>query len=219
MRTRKTQMVRGFIVLTVPVMAMLLGGCAFGNRVVALNYTTPAKVSNEGNGKVIYVASIRDVCASKEISVSTKNAAGQTVVAKGKEIGDIRNGYYIKTASVVSTSGDLGPWVTDALTKDLKQRGFGAVQVTGLPPECPLGVSGSLSECYSKVKFFSGQLCTIKAMVSIHKNGIAVSTKEYVGVSKGGVGFVTPAEYEKVFQLAMADLLSKVVKDIAATAI
>lgn len=211
-------MVRGFIVLTALIMStMLCSGCAFGSRGVALNYTPTANASNAGNGKAIYVAPIRDVSVTNEKSIFAKDGAGKLVTVNGKEIGDIRNGYYIKTASVVSKSMDLGPWITDALTKELKQRGFGAVQVTGLPPECPLGVSGSLSECYSRVKFFSGQICTIKATISIQRNGAAISSKEYVGLSKGGVAFYTAAEYEKVFQLAMADLMGKVVTDIAAT--
>jgi len=196
-------------------MSTMCSGCAFGSRAVALNYTPTVNAAKVGGGRAIYVAPIRDVCVTNEKSIFAKNEAGSLTTVKGKEIGDIRNGYYIKTASVVSKSMDLGPWITDALTKELKQCGFSAAQVTGLPPECPLGVSGSLTECYSRVKFFQGQECTIRATISIQQNGAAISSKEYIGQSKGGVAFLTPEEYEKVFQLAMADFVGKVVKDVA----
>jgi len=165
-----------------------------------------ATASNEGNGAAVYVAAIKDVCPNPEVSV----------FAKGREIGDIRNMYYMKTACVVSKSMDLSPWITDALAKELKQHGFQPVQVTSLPPECPLGLSGSLSECYSKMKFFKGQTCTLKATVAIHKNGAIVSNKQYVGVHEGGVGLVSADEYEKIFQAAMANLMTKIVADVVA---
>jgi hypothetical protein len=216
MRARSVQMMSVLSILAVVLISsMLCSGCAFGSRAVALNYTPTIKGPDLGGGRPIQISAIRDTCVTNEKSIFAKNGAGQLTTTNGKEIGDIRNGYYIKTASVVSKSMDLGPWVTDALTKELKQRGFSAAQVTALPPACPLGVSGSLTECYSRAKFFSGQECTIRATISILQNGAAISSKEYVGTSKGGVAFLTPAEYEKVFQLAMADFVGKVVKDIA----
>ena len=202
---RRTQLV---LLLTVFGAAMCCGGCAFGHREVALNYTPTATASSEGNGTAVYLAPIQDVCPNPEV----------TAFAKGREIGDIRNDYYMKTACVVSKSMDLSPWVTDALTKELRQRGFQPVQVTSLPPECPLGVSGSLSECYSKMKFLSGQTCTLKANISISKNGAPVSNRQYVGVHEGGLGLGTAEEYEKIFQAAMSDLMAKVVTDIVANA-
>ena len=108
--------------------------------------------------------------------------------------------------------------MTDALVKELKQRGFAPVAVTDLPPNTSLGVSGSLSECYSKILFFKGQQCTIKATILIHQNGAVVSSTTYVGHTTGGLAFYTSREYEKIFQLALADLLGKVVRDIGAKA-
>ena len=197
---------RYLIVLAILPLGMSCGGCAFGHREVALSYVPAATASNEGNGAAVYVAAIKDVCPNPEVSV----------FAKGREIGDIRNGFYMKTACVVSKSMDLSPWITDALAKEMKQHGFQPVQVTSLPPECPLGLSGALSECYSKMKFFKGQTCTLKATISIHKNGVSVSNKQYIGMHEGGIGLVTPDEYEKIFQAAMTDLMTKVVADIIA---
>ena len=99
-------------------MLMLCSGCAFGHRVVALNYTPTTDAPKDGNGQSVHVAAIQDVCPNKEV----------TVLAQAREIGDIRNGFYIQTASVVSPSVDLSPWVTDALTKELRAHGFEPAQ-------------------------------------------------------------------------------------------
>lgn len=194
--------------------AMLCEGCAFGHRVVALNYTPVTNSSDDGHGKAVYVATINDVSPTNEVSILARDASGQLAPAKGKEIGDIRNEFYMKTACVVSKSMDLGPWVTDALTKELKQHGYQVIQVTSLPPQCPLGLSGALSECYSKMKFFGGQVCTLKVTISIHKNGAVVSSKQYVGHCRGGLTWGTAREYEKIFQSAMTDLVTKIVADV-----
>lgn len=204
--TSSTRRVRKLIAPIVP-MLMLCSGCAFGHRVVALNYSPSAGASNDGNAQAIHVSAIRDVCPNNEV----------TVFAQGREIGEIRNGWYVKTACVVSQSMDLSPWITDALAKELKEHGFEPVQVTSLPPECPLGLSGSLSECYSKMKFFGGQTCTLKATFSIHKNGATLSTKQYIAQHNGGLGLgLTAGDYEKIFQAAMADLMTKIVADVVA---
>lgn len=199
---------RYLIVLAILPLGMSCGGCAFGHREVALNYTPTATASSEGNRATVYVAGIKDICPNPEVSV----------FAKGREIGEMRNGFHMKTACIVSKSMDLSPWITDALAKELKQRGFQPVQVTSLPPDCPLGLSGSLSECYSKIRFWKGQVCTLKATISIQKDGASTSRKQYVGVHEGGVGFYTAGEYEKIFQGAMADLMAKVVADVVAAA-
>ncbi len=182
-------------------------GCAFGDRVVALSYTPTPAVSSQGNGIAVYLAPIQDVCQNRRLRDD-----------KGREIGDVVNGYNIRTATVVSKSMDLSPWITDALTKELHQHGFQPLQVTALPPDCELGISGSLSECYSKMKFFGGQVCTLKVNIIVHRNGAPVASKEYVGIHKGGLGVGTAAEYERIFQAAMADLMAKVMPDVVAQA-
>lgn len=192
-------------VLCAVVASALCSGCAFGHREVALNYTSPDdSACNAENEQTIYIAPIEDVCPNADV----------TLFAKGREIGDIRNGFYMKTASVVSKTHDLGAWVTDALAKELACRGYQVLPVTSLPPECSCGLSGSLSECYSTMKFFGGQTCTLKATVSIHKDGAPVSHKEYVGLFEGGLALCTADEYEKIFQGAMTSLASQVIADI-----
>lgn len=193
---------------------LLSGGCAFGDRVVALRYTSEIDVNQKQvDNQEIYIASFKDVSPNNLKKISFKDRRGTRISANGKEIGEIRNGYNIKTASVVSKSPDLGPWITHALSQELKQRGFNVVNVTSLPPEIPLGINGSIEKCYSKMYFLKAPDCTIQTTISLQESGVTVFTKEYIGQSKvtGGIG---AQGYEKAFQAAVKDLLDKAVPDI-----
>ena len=190
------------------------GGCAFGDRVVALRYASELDVNqNQVDNQEIYIASFKDVSPNNLKMVSFKDGNGSRIKTDGKEIGEIRNGYNIKTACVVSKTPDLGPWVTHALSQELKQRGFNVVNVTSLPPDISLGVNGSLEKCYSKMYFLKAPGCSVQATISLHKSGVVVLTKEYTGESKVANG-IGAKGYEIAFQAAMKDLLDKAVPDI-----
>ena len=182
--------------------ASIASGCAFGDRVVALRYVPDAKADHATvSGKEIYVGSFKDATSNK-------------IKKQGKEIGEVRNGYNIKTASVVSKSTDLGPWITQGLSDELKRCGFNVINTTSLPPGIKLGIDGSIKKCYSKMYFFKGAVSTVQATINIQKNGVVVSSKEYVGETKGAGGLLGAKGYEDAFNRAIADLLNKVIADV-----
>ncbi|MCK5226132.1 MAG: hypothetical protein KAQ89_05395 [Planctomycetes bacterium] len=193
---------------------LVSGGCAFGDRVVALRYHSEIDVNQKQvDSQEIYIASFKDVSSNNLKKISFKDSKGTRIRTDGKEIGEIRNGYNIKTACVVSKSPDLGPWITHALSQELKQRGFNVINVTSLPPEISLGINGSIEKCYSKMYFLKAPDCTIQATISLQKSGVTVFAKEYIGQSKVSMG-IGAKGYEIAFQEAMKDLLDKSVPDI-----
>lgn len=211
----KNRLIVNLLVLAfVGLMAFSSGGCAFGDRVVALRYHSEINVNQKQvDSQEIYIASFKDVSPNNLKKISFKDSKGARIKTDGKEIGEIRNGYNIKTACVVSKSPDLGPWITQALSQELKQRGFNVINVTSLPPEISLGINGSIEKCYSKMYFLKAPDCTIQATISLQKSGVTVFAKEYIGQSKVTMG-IGAKGYEMAFQEAMKDLLDKSVPDI-----
>ena len=208
----KPQHFKVVLVAFVIVLPFLSGGCAFGHRVVGLNYVPSEKTSNTSGKTPVYISTIKDTSPTNLVGIEYIGEDKQKIKTDGKEIGDIRNGYYMKTASVVSKTKSLSPWITDALAKEMKMRGYSPVLVTQLPPRCSLGITGNLTECFARMGF--KVTCSLKATIAIYINGSVVSNKNYVSEKGHLLAAATAQEYEKIFQVAMSDILNQVAEDV-----
>ncbi len=88
------------------VSVMLCQGCAFGHRAVALSYTPSVTAQSEGAGQKVHVAAIRDIIPTHEVTVLARDGT-PFKTETGKEIGEVRNGFHMKTACVASMAKDL----------------------------------------------------------------------------------------------------------------
>ena len=81
-----------FAVLT----ALSSGGCAFGDRVVALDYDSSKYCSKSNQQLEIYIASILDASPNELKRVSFKDSQGTRVKKDGKKIGSVKTDMGLK---------------------------------------------------------------------------------------------------------------------------
>ncbi len=181
-------------------------GCAFGDRHVALQYKTP-----EGE------ASPQKIAQSKTVAVLKFKDLRQV-----KEIGEVRNGYGMKTAKVISNEEDLGGWVANAFCLELENRGFTVKKFDDhVPPGYDLSLSGSINECYTAIKigfWKSDVTTTTRASVILLKDGVPTLNKEYKGMIKPFMSSVDADMYGDATEASLHDLIGKAMPDIVMSA-
>jgi hypothetical protein len=177
----------------------MVTGCAFGDRHAALQYKKCADIKNCAN-----------LAETKNVAVVKFKDIRQT-----KEIGEVKNGWGLKTASVYAQEEDLGGWVANAFVKELEQRGY-SVQKFGdvAPPGSELVLSGSLVECYTKLTFFGGAESVVRVSVQFNRQGNAILMKEYQGKVKAPIAFAMADEYGNAVEEALRDVMRQTVPDI-----
>ena len=187
-------------VLALLTVCALLGtlstGCAFGDRKIALTYT-PALQSTRGNGGRIAVAKFGDTRQNKLV------------------VGEVRNGYGLKTAKATIPNEDAGGWVANALASELEGAGYQIVKINdSTQTDEEIVVSGCLSEFYTKS--YMKYRTTVKANIQVYQAGVPLLNKEYIGKCVAGVAWYNTSEFEKVSCSALQDLMKQAVPDIVA---
>jgi hypothetical protein len=172
-------------------------GCAFGDRNCSLQYKqTNTNIPKVGEGQTIGVLKFAD---NRQI----------------KEIGEVRNGFMMKTAKVFPKGEtELGGWVSNAMSVELEARGFQVNKYDqGTIPNEAKVISGALSECYTEVGFF-GCKTTVRLSFNVQKKGISVMDKEYTETNSGGVAFAMADEYANAAEAALKKVMEKALPDI-----
>jgi len=182
--------------VTFGVMAVVtLSGCAFGARNISLQYQ-PAL----------------DVQAKARQSVAVVKF---TDTREKPEIGEVRNGYGIKTATVWAKDQDVGAWVANALADELGKAGYDIQKFQdAAPPDAKIAITGSVPEAY--VKMFMTQRGTVRVSVSVTKAGVVCLNKEYAGKAGGMAWTASTGEYEKILKKALQDVMKQLVPDVVA---
>lgn len=172
-----------------------LSGCAFGARNISLQYQPVMDMQSKSRQSVAIVKF--------------------TDTRQKPEIGEVRNGYGIKTATVWAKDQDVGAWVANALADELTKAGFDIKKYQdAAPPDAKIAISGSVPEAY--VKMFMSQRGTVRVSVSVTKAGVVALNKEYSGKSGGLAWTASTAEYEKILKAALQDVMKTLVPDVVA---
>jgi hypothetical protein len=185
---------RTVITTALVVFGLQMQGCAFGDRNVELDYSATTGLTSNSSQKVA-VMSFEDARSNQET------------------VGEVRNNVLIKTADVIATN-DVSTWMTEALMTELEHTG---VNVRGSDAEMDsnvaITINGAVQESYIKQLGWL-LMTTVRAQVSITKDGITYSDTEYIGKSSspvvaGGVG-----EYRSQLRRALQDMMETMVPDV-----
>lgn len=190
-------------VFAASVMTILIGGCAFGDRVAYLDY--PPRPPG-GSAQ-----------AAEAPATSTSADALRVVVGAFVDeredplkIGFVQNGYGIETADVFATN-DVAEWVSDAMVKELEINGFASSR--GEAPDDAYFVTGSIETVLTKAYFQYNAEIVFSADVS--RRGEAVLGRRYTGESITGLSVAATGEaFGEVLTLALQDALQKFVVDL-----
>lgn len=183
-----------FFVCISAVMASMAGGCAFGDRHVSLTYQPLSEPAAQSSGRAA-------------ITPFSDERRDPLVV------GEVRNGYGMKTAKVLIDDQDAGAWLANAVSDELKRSGIEVVKIADANVTNELAiVTGSLQHLYTKS--YMSHRCTVRAKILVTQYNVPVLSREYEGHSKVGAAFAGTSEYERAMEAALHDLLRQAVPDI-----
>jgi len=174
--------------------SMVISGCAFGDRNIALDYEAAKDLDCQGAGRIA-VANFEDVRHDKIV------------------VGEVRNGFGMKTADVRIAGPLAGAWVANALATELRRAGFDVVKVAD--PSSPAErtvVGGSVSELFIHCAFALNT--TLRAQVIVTESGVPVLNREYHAQTKTGGFLGGSSDYERAAKAALQELMKEVVPDI-----
>jgi len=175
------------------VLAAMSAGCAMGNREIALTYKPVANMKGANSASIAIV----------------KFADSR----KTEEVGEVRNGYGMKTASVYAKGQDVGAWVANAVADELTAAGYNITKYNDFaPPDSQISITGNVLEAYTKM--YMSSTCTIRATINVSKGNVPVLSKEYSG--KHGVLAIlaNTGEYENAMKGALQDMMKKCIPEI-----
>lgn len=172
-------------------------GCAFGTRNVTLN---PIKTSLalDASGQTVFV----DV-------IDKRNPELKPVV------GHVKNTYGMKTADVVADK-EVSLWVRDSIVEELKRAGA-LVVGDGLNLDNKTSkLTVDVLVCYAQAYWNYGGEVSVTLTVKKDDREI-IKERNYSGKATLGTNWsASSASYQKVLELAMEDLLQKLIPDIIA---
>lgn len=178
------------------VLATMNLGCAFIPRHIALTYETVTTTTADG-AKPVALAQFEDTREKKNV------------------VGEVRNGWGIRTANVVIGEQDPGGWLANALASELERAGVRVEKVADTATaDAPVVVTGSLDEFFIRHRFASFP-CTIRVQVQVSSSGVPLLNKTYAVTEKGGNFWGgSVKEYERVSRAALQSLMRKIVPDV-----
>jgi hypothetical protein len=124
------------------VLAVGMGGCAFGARRATLHYP-PAAEPGAGTARAAPAAA-----ASKAEIALAPFADGRT---DKKQVGSVRNGFGMPTADVV-TNDSVPDWVTGAVRTELTKAGYRVIDNNGDAPTTPT-LAGDITNVWCDAYF------------------------------------------------------------------
>lgn len=169
-------------------------GCAFGDRKMALTYEPALDASVKGSGRAA-VVKFDDVRQDKV------------------NVGEVRNGWGLKTASVVVQDQDAGAWMANALAAELERAGVSVTKCEqAASAKEPAVITGSLAELYTSSAF--SNRCKVRGKIVVTKAGVPVLNKEYGGEASKANWVAATGEYEGVARAALQNMLKTAVPEI-----
>lgn len=170
-------------------------GCAFGTRHIALNpMQTSLTLDASGQSALLEVTDRRDPSLKPVV-------------------GHVKNGYGMKTAQVVADK-DVSIWVRDVIAGELKRLG-GSIETDGA------SLDSKASKIRIDVLVFYAQAymrygAEVTVALSVNKNDRDIlKEKTFTGKATLGMNWgASSASYQKVLELAMDEMLQKMIPEI-----
>ena len=185
---------RTVITTALVVFGLQMQGCAFGDRDVDLAYSPTSTITSNSAQKVAVMTFVDDR-------------------PNQEAVGEIRNNLMIKTANVTS-SNEVSTWISDALIAELEQTGANVRgSDSGLNSEIALTINGSVQESFIKQMGWL-MTTTVRAQVSLNKDGVTYSDTEYVGKSTGVLVAPSVSQYRNLLESALQDMMDTLIPDI-----
>jgi hypothetical protein len=131
-------------------------------------------------------------------------------------VGAVRNGFYITMAHVM-TQDDLGVWVTEAISNELRRQGecVADLRYEGAPPPTArrIDVTGGLTRAWADA--FYTYWGDVILQVTISDGSGRSINKTYAGHATNGMNWgATEESYAHVLNLALAEAVSQLVRDL-----
>lgn len=199
-------MSRRFLPLSFLAVILLLHGCAFGTRHVDLSY--PPKNPERTGGGVAHAASAPAIGA-QVILLPFENRR-----LKGDRIGDVLNGYGMKTAKVVAKN-DVGEWISQAIVLELEKAGYEVQRMDALKEDASnLVISGDILRVFCTAYLsYEGE---VSFRVEVKKEGKELLHKTYLGEGGAGLNWAATADsYGESLSLALEMAVGEFVYDMA----
>ncbi len=183
-----------------------LHGCAFGTRYVDLSY--PPKNPAENGGGIAHAAPASVAGTQQIVLLPFEDRR-----LRKEKIGDVLNGYGMKTAKVVA-SNDVGKWVNDAIALELEKAGY-QVKRAEKNPETSAGLvlSGEILRVFCTAYLsYEGE---VSFRTTVKRNGKEILEKTYLGEGEAGLNWAaTSKSYGETLSSALAIAISDLVHDI-----
>lgn len=184
-----------------------LSGCAFGTRHVELSY--PPKTGDGGGLVAAARADTGKVPGCCEVILAVSDRRTET-----RRIGNVRNGFGIDTADVVTDSG-VTAWVAGAFRQELAEAGY-----TVIPAESDAASAGAvrieaeITKVYCDVIFsYEGD---VWMNVYLSRQDNAPIANSYHGSGSAGLNWAATSDsYAESLARALRDAVTQVMTDLA----
>ena len=173
------------------VVALFASGCAFGTRRVNLSPVRSNAGTVQSSDLAVALLHFRDTRPEQAV-------------------GCVRNGFYIRTASVVADNDPIA-WARECVRSCLADAGF-AVR-DSVTQENDTAIDGEVYKMFCDVGF-SGLNATISMRLRACQGEHVLLQADYTGHKKQGSGFLTADDYRRALEGAMQDLLAKAGPDM-----
>ena len=177
-------------------------GCAFGTRFVDLSYP-PKNVSEQASEAATASMRFRELPSDIVLEVYDKRD-------QMERIGNIRNGYGIDTASIL-TEQNIAVWVHDAIDYELDRLGIAVIEVYDADfDEPPAKLVVDVKKVYCDIyAMYDGEVALQADLVQGHDvlMSAAVEEKAVSGLSFVGSGSSTGESLAQALQMAIQELL------------
>jgi hypothetical protein len=171
----------------------VLTGCAIGNRYIALRYE-PILMQKATSSQKVAIVKFSDM-------------------RKTPEVGEVRNAYGIKLASVLVKDQDVGAWVANALADELTKAGYEIQKFQDAAPlDINIVITGSVPEAYTRMYMKSTTI--VKANITVTRANVVVLNKEYTGKASVLALTGSTGEYENVMKKALQNLMKEMTPDV-----
>lgn len=166
----------------------MISGCAFGTRRPLLEYNPIIRTSPEPRNVTVYVENFKDERADKSI------------------IGNVRNGWGIKTADVV-TDSNVAEWITGALKAEFGNYGYVVAK-----DRTELQAGGEVLTVYcDSFMQYEGE---VRLGVVLKKNNEILLDKKYTGRASNMNWAATAKSYAKTLEQSLQNAMSQIMSDI-----
>jgi hypothetical protein len=182
-------------------------GCAFGTREAVLSYPPEA---DDGGGLIASAHAEEGIVPrAREIVLKVSDER-----AERDRIGNVRNGFGMDTANVV-TKDDVAGWVEGALAQELTNAGYTVVAAgADASRDDAIGLTAEIVEVYCDVYMtYDGDVALMITLEGPEAKPVRTQIEGH-----GGVGInwaATGKSYAESLALALQDAIEKVLAELA----